>query len=356
MNKRRTIYRGFNKRRKNKMIKVYIIGLSVCIVSAYGYIQFKNSDIFKNLKTKVASIEFKIPFLNSDKKEDGVESFDYDDVSKELDKSNVESNNDKNSESKEDVKVAQVKDWNVYTIQVASVEDKNEIKKVEEELSKEKIPFSTVEIDGLSKVQTYVSFDKESTRTYLESVRTLYPDAFLAEVKEKIPFSTVEIDGLSKVQTYVSFDKESTRTYLESVRTLYPDAFLAEVKMPMLSLEYTSKYSYLESISEQLTNLIENFKLESNLWSSNNNELNMEEYNKILTNRKSIVENIENEANKIDYKGAEIFKENLITYANNIDKNIETASKSANEQNYNISEGIYLSSLQGYLNFINSIQ
>lgn len=309
MNKRRTIYRGFNKRRKNKMIKVYIIGLSVCIVSAYGYIQFKNSDIFKNLKTKVASIEFKIPFLNSDKKEDGVESFDYDDVSKELDKSNVESNNDKNSESKEDVKVAQVKDWNVYTIQVASVEDKNEIKKVEEELS-----------------------------------------------KEKIPFSTVEIDGLSKVQTYVSFDKESTRTYLESVRTLYPDAFLAEVKMPMLSLEYTSKYSYLESISEQLTNLIENFKLESNIWSANNNELNMEEYNKILTNRKSIVENIENEANKIDYKGAEVFKENLITYANNIDKNIETASKSANEQNYNISEGIYLSSLQGYLNFINSIQ
>lgn len=309
MNKRRTIYRGFNKRRKNKMIKVYIIGLSVCIVSAYGYIQFKNSDIFKNLKTKVASIEFKIPFLNSDKKEDGLESFDYDDVSKELNESNNENKDAENSESKEDVKVAQVKDWNVYTIQVASVEDKNEIKKVEEELS-----------------------------------------------KEKIPFSTVEIDGLSKVQTYVSFDKESTRTYLESVRTLYPDAFLAEVKMPMLSLEYTSKYSYLESISEQLTNLIENFKLESNLWSSNNNELNMEEYNKILTNRKSIVENIENEANKIDYKGAEIFKENLITYANNIDKNIETASKSANEQNYNISEGIYLSSLQGYLNFINSIQ
>lgn len=291
------------------MIKVYIIGLSVCIVSAYGYIQFKNSDIFKNLKTKVASIEFKIPFLNSDKKEDGLESFDYDDVSKELNESNNENKDAENSESKEDVKVAQVKDWNVYTIQVASVEDKNEIKKVEEELS-----------------------------------------------KEKIPFSTVEIDGLSKVQTYVSFDKESTRTYLESVRTLYPDAFLAEVKMPMLSLEYTSKYSYLESISEQLTNLIENFKLESNLWSSNNNELNMEEYNKILTNRKSIVENIENEANKIDYKGAEIFKENLITYANNIDKNIETASKSANEQNYNISEGIYLSSLQGYLNFINSIQ
>ena len=36
--------------------------------------------------------------------------------------------------------------------------------------------------------------------------------------------------------------------------------------------------------------------------------------------------------------------------------NIEEASKSANEQNYNISEGIFLNSLQGYLTFINSIQ
>ena len=41
---------------------------------------------------------------------------------------------------------------------------------------------------------------------------------------------------------------------------------------------------------------------------------------------------------------------------NNVDKNIEEASKSANEQNYNISEGIFLNSLQGYLTFINSIQ
>ena len=68
------------------------------------------------------------------------------------------------------------------------------------------------------------------------------------------------------------------------------------------------------------------------------------------------LKNIEKEVSKIDYKGAEVFKSNLTTYLNNVDKNIEEASKSANEQNYNISEGIFLNSLQGYLTFINSIQ
>ena len=82
----------------------------------------------------------------------------------------------------------------------------------------------------------------------------------------------------------------------------------------------------------------------------------MEEYNTILTNRKTMVKNIEKEVSKIDYKGAEVFKSNLTTYLNNVDQNIDEASKSANEQNYNISEGIFLNSLQGYLTFINSIQ
>ena len=229
--------------------------------------------------------------------------------SKEIDKIKEENNEAKTDEVNEDVKVAKVKGWNVYTIQVASVEDKDEISKIEEVLS-----------------------------------------------KEKVPFSTINIEGVNKVQTYVSFDKESIRNHLEGIRVLYPDAFLAEVKIPVLSLEYTSKYSYLETISEQLGSLIDNFELESKLWTDNKNNINLEEYNTILTNRKTMVKNIEKEVSKIDYKGAEVFKSNLTTYLNNVDKNIEEASKSANEQNYNISEGIFLNSLQGYLTFINSIQ
>ncbi len=309
MSKRRTIYKGFNKRRKNRMIKIYIVGASICLICGYALIQFKNNNMFNNIKEKVTSIELKIPFIDFKKSDkNGFETFDYDDVSKEIDEIKEENNKVKNDEVKEEVKVAQVKGWNVYTIQVASVEDKKEISEIEAVLS-----------------------------------------------KEKVPFSTIEIDGVNKVQTYVSFDKESIRNYLESIRTLYPDAFLAEVKMPVLSLEYTNKYSYLETISEQLSSLIDNFELESKLWTNNKDNLNLKEYNTILTNRKTMVENIEKEVEQIDYEGADGFKSNLITYLNNVDRNIEEASKSANEQKYNISEGIFLNSLQGYLAFINSI-
>ncbi|WP_286313058.1 hypothetical protein [Romboutsia ilealis] len=304
MSKRRTIYKGFNKRRKNRIIKIYIIGASICLICGYGFMQFKNSKIFNSIKENVASIELKLPFFNSKKSDNNrLETFEYNDISKEIDEIKKE-----NDEVNEDVKVATVKGWNVYTIQVASVEDKNEISEIEAVLS-----------------------------------------------KEKVPFSTIEIDGVNKVQTYVSFDKESIRNYLESIRTLYPDAFLAEVKMPVLSLEYTSKYSYLETISEQLSSLIDNFELESKLWTNSKDNLNLKEYNTILTNRKTMVENIEKEVEQIDYEGADVFKSNLITYLNNVDRNIEEASKSANEQKYNISEGIFLNSLQGYLAFINSI-
>lgn len=310
MNKRRSIYKGFNKRRKNRVIKIYIVGASICLICGYVYIQFKNSNMFNSIKEKVASIELKAPFFDLKKSNDnGLETVDYNDISKEIDKIKEENNEAKTDEVNEDVKVAKVKGWNVYTIQVASVEDKDEISKIEEVLS-----------------------------------------------KEKVPFSTINIEGVNKVQTYVSFDKESIRNHLEGIRVLYPDAFLAEVKMPVLSLEYTSKYSYLETISEQLGSLIDNFELESKLWTDNKNNINLEEYNTILTNRKTMVKNIEKEVSKIDYKGAEVFKSNLTTYLNNVDKNIEEASKSANEQNYNISEGIFLNSLQGYLTFINSIQ
>ena len=304
MSKRRTIYKGFNKRRKNRIIKIYIIGASICLICGYGFMQFKNSKIFNSIKENVASIELRLPFFNSKKSDNNrLETFEYNDISKEIDEIKKE-----NDEVNEDVKVANVKGLNVYTIQVASVEDKNEISEIEAVLS-----------------------------------------------KEKVPFSTIEIDGVNKVQTYVSFDKESIRNYLESIRTLYPDAFLAEVKMPVLSLEYTSKYSYLETISEQLSSLIDNFELESKLWTNSKDNLNLKEYNTILTNRKTMVENIEKEVEQIDYEGADVFKSNLITYLNNVDRNIEEASKSANEQKYNISEGIFLNSLQGYLAFINSI-
>ena len=87
MNKRRSIYKGFNKRRKNRVIKIYIVGASICLICGYGYIQFKNSNMFNSIKEKVASIELKAPFFDLKKSNDnGLETVDYNDISKEIDK------------------------------------------------------------------------------------------------------------------------------------------------------------------------------------------------------------------------------------------------------------------------------
>ena len=107
-----------------------------------GYIQFKNSNIFNNIKEKIASIELNIPFTDFKKLDNsGLEIFKYEDISKEIENVKNDSSELKDNEVSEDIKIAKVKSWNIYTIQVASVEDKNEIEKIEAVLSEQKNTF-----------------------------------------------------------------------------------------------------------------------------------------------------------------------------------------------------------------------
>ena len=129
MNKRKTIYKGFNKRRKNKMIKIYIIGASIFIMCGYGFTQLKDSKIYNNVESKLESVLTKMPFIDFKKyknEEGKLEVFEYEDISKGDEITSNE--NEENVEAtNEDVNVATIRGWNIYTIQVASVEDKNEI-------------------------------------------------------------------------------------------------------------------------------------------------------------------------------------------------------------------------------------
>ncbi|MGL5316272.1 MAG: hypothetical protein ACRC92_23660 [Peptostreptococcaceae bacterium] len=306
MNKRRTIYKGFNKRRKRNELKVIAVALSICLIGGYGYIKLKDNKFFTSISDKfssfniVAKIENLIPGKNK------VEEFSYDDVSKEVDKIKEETESET---LKEDVKLAQIDGWDMYTVQVASVQDSNDLNKIE------------------------------------------------AVLKEnKVPYSVVQIDDVKKIQTHGTFDKENARIYLEDIRKLYPDAFLSQVKVPMLSLEYTSKYSYVNDISTELNNLIANFQEESKFWTDSKENIDLSAYNNILTNRKEIVKNLNTQANKIDYSEMSLFKDNLINYTKDISSKIEESSKAANEQSYHLSQGLFLSCMQGYLEFINSMK
>lgn len=323
MNRRKKIYRGFNRRNKvnqARVASVIILLLVAGLAGGYGYIKFKDIDVvekFSSGSSKViANITSKLPFLDKlsflDKSDSGV--ITSDDISKELgelgkesdEKEDVESSN---VEEVDDIKLAKTDGWNFYTIQVASVQDDKELTKIKTELN-----------------------------------------------EKKIPCSIVEVDGMKKVQTYSFFEKEDTRTYLEEVKAVYPDAFLSEMKIPMLSLEYTSKYEYVGEISSQLNKLITNFKDESEFWKKNKENVNKEEYNKILTSRSDIIKVIEKEVEKIDYSGMESFKDSLSKYINDVNENITQSSKAANEEQYYISKANYVSCMQGYFSFINIIK
>ena len=312
MNKRKTIYKSFNKRRKMKSLKFISAIICICLLGGITVTKLKDVNILNKISQKINKSISSINLLNNNK----IEQISYDDISKELDKVQVEKEKDKEvlkeenkAKTDEDIKVAVIDGLDIYTIQVASVENENDIPKIETSLN-----------------------------------------------ENKIPFSTVEIDGLKKIQTYASFEQDSVRNYIEEVRKVFPDAFVSQIKIPVLSLEYTQKYSYVEGISNKLNELIKNFEEESKFWESNKENIDIQLYTNILNSRSNILSDIKNEANKIDYSNMKIFKDNLIKYTDETNNKINISLKAINEKDYNISKSLYLSSIQGYFLFINSIK
>ncbi len=315
MNKRRR-YKGFNKRGKTASIRVFTLILCLSLVGGYGYIELKNSKLFnddfnlsKSISEKIKNISISNIFKIGKSKEN--EEYVYDDISDELNNINndakVEETSSENDTSQ--VQVATIDAVKVYTVQVASIGENQDLDSVEDKLK-----------------------------------------------NNKIPYSVVEVDGVEKVQTYSSFDESVTRSNLESARKVYSDAFISELEVPVLSLEYTDKYSYIEDISTELNNLIASFKDEAEFWEKSTDSIDLEAYNNILTKRLDVVEKIQENAEKIDYSQMDTFKENLIEYAKSVNSNTTQASKDAKENNGYLSQGLLLSSIQEYYSFINSIK
>lgn len=320
MIRRKKVYRGFNKRRNNNGPKIVLVILCVSLIGGYTFVKVKEkisdsnlfstgiftknvfkSDVFGNMIDKIAFWD------NSE-----VETITNDDLSSELKKIQDEKADNKESLEqgiKENAKVAKIDGWKFYTVQVASVENENDVSNIENTLK-----------------------------------------------ENKIPFSTVEVDGVKKIQTYSYFDENTTRSYLEEVKSVFPDAFLSSIEVPMLSFKYSDKYSYANNISDGLNKLITNFEEESNFWGKNTETTNAEEYNKIMTKRKEILSEIKKQADKIDYKEMEDFKAKLDTYIQNTDENTDEASKATNEEQYDLSKSLFLSSMHGYFKFINSMR
>ncbi|MEG0050549.1 MAG: hypothetical protein RR712_00095 [Terrisporobacter sp.] len=301
---KRKFYRNFNKRKRFNFSKAITITICVCIIGTYAYVNLKDNefiDKFANINIvssikKISPVDFIKSLFG---KSDVITSSDISTELEELEK-------DKD-DKKENVQVASVNDMTVYTIQVASLDDKSELKNI-------------------------------------ESIMEEY----------KIPSANMSIDKADKIQVYSSFDESKVRKNLEKTKTYFSDAFITKIEVPMLSLEYTSSYSYMKDIADNLNDLTANFKKENEYWDKG--EKDLKTFNEILTSRKAIIENLKKEIEKIDYKKMDSFKENLNSYLESLEKNIVNSSKDANENKGYLSQGLLLSSVQDYYIFVNSMK
>ena len=307
---KRKFYRNFNKRKKFNGTRVVTVILCLGIVGTYAYINLKDNDFMDklasiNMVSSIKNISIGDAFKNLFNKSDVITSSNIKSQLEEIE--NKDQENETSDNSKDNAKVASVNKLVIYTIQVASLEDNSDLKKIEEVMN-----------------------------------------------EYKIPSSSMSIDNCEKIQVYSSFDENKVRINLQKTKTYFSDAFLTKIEVPMLSLQYTDGFAYMKDIADGLNNLIENYQKESEYWDQNKNDL--QSYNEILTSRKTILESLKKNTQKINYSKMDKFKNNLISYIDECQNNILISSKNANENKGYVSEGLLLSSIQQYYVFVQSMK
>ncbi|WP_455539404.1 hypothetical protein [Terrisporobacter sp.] len=307
---KRKFYKNFNKRKKINGTRVVTVILCMGIIGTYTYINLKDNNFMDklfniNVVSSIKNASVLNVFKNLFDKSNIITSSN---IKSQLE--NIENEDEENNESdseNQNAQVASVNELVLYTIQVASLGDNSDLKKIEEVMN-----------------------------------------------EYKIPSSSMSIDNCEKIQVYSSFDESKVRSNLEKTRNYFSDSFLTKIDVPMLSLEYTDGYSYMKDIAKGLNDLIENYQMESKYWDEAKSDL--QSYNEILTNRKTILENLKKDTEKVNYSKMDKFKNNLISYIDECQNNILVSSKNANENKGYISEGLLLSSIQQYYIFVESMK
>ena len=313
------IYKGLNKRRRFHPRKYITIILCMALIIGYGYKKIKLDEVFKNIdiSKNVSSLVNKLYFWQDPASEifnlasTSTQKIDNSSQKNVTDKSNEEKSQKSSTadNSSTNTEVAVVDGIDVYLIQVGSFDNNKDLNKI------------------------------------------------TAKLKEnKIPNSSIKIDGANKVQAYISFNEDDVRNNLEKTKKIVDDAFLTKLEIPVLSLEYTEEYSYIKDIADNLNSLLKNYEEESNYLNKNKDNLDSGEYKKILTKRENILDKLENELNKINYKELDSFKTNLLSYTSQIRDNISKYGDKIDTKNEYKYETLLISSIQMYYEFINEIK
>lgn len=289
------IYRGLNKRHKFNFRKYITILLCIVLIGGYTYKKIKVDEILTNnfIYENILSFVDKLYF--------------WKDLDTEAFEEKEETIQKKENKTSNESKVAIVEGINVYFLQVGSFDNKEELKLVEKKLEDKKIPYSTLSMDGVNKTQAYISFEEDDIRD-----KTTY------------------------------------------IKETFDDAFLVKTEIPVLSLEYTEDYAYMNNIATYLNELLKSYEEESDYLNKNN--ISSEKYKTILNKRKNILSKLEKEIKKIDYEGLNDFKEKLLSYTSQINRNILLSLQYLDKENIYKSEGLLIFSIHEYLEFINAMK
>ncbi|WP_455544116.1 hypothetical protein [Intestinibacter sp.] len=306
------IYKGLNKRQKFNFRKFITIVLCMALIVGYAYKKIKLDEVFRNvnISKSLSSVVDKLYFWNNPEYE--IFNLASTNTQKQDNSSQkIIANENKQNKSEENLstntQVAVVEGIDVYSIQVGSFDNDKDLNNMTSKLE-----------------------------------------------EKKIPNSTVKKDGANKVQAYVSFDQDDIRNHLNETKEVVDDAFLTKLEIPVLSLEYTNEYSYIKNIADNLNSLLKNYEEESNYLNKRN--LNSMKYKEILNEREDILDRLENEVKKIDYKELDAFKTNLLSYTSQVRDNISNYNDNINTDNIYKYETLLISSIQMYYEFINQIK
>ncbi|MCT4508346.1 MAG: hypothetical protein N4A48_06205 [Tepidibacter sp.] len=172
-----------------------------------------------------------------------------------------------------------------------------------------------------------------------------------------IPNYVYKKEDAYKIYTYVSLDESSVRKNLENIKSIYSDAFISKIQVGYIDLEYTKKYEYMNEVCSNLELIIESMKQESKFWNEYKiGKSNYDDYIKIINNKSKIVDSLTKSSEKFRGKYAENFEEKMSKFCEIQKKNVEGINKNLGDGNVKSCQKLFISSLLQYYEFINEIK
>ena len=222
----------------------------------------------------------------------------------ELDDNNIDQEVDNTSNQTKSIETVEIKPLNIYTIQVASLNDTQNADKFINSLTSEKLANLVYKIDNSYKVYTMGA----TKRSIIE-------------------------ENIGHIKEY------------------YPDAYISEIYVPAKKIEYDANSSEvtMKDMSQKINNLIDNMDLLSDEW---NNLIQKRgekgKYVELLKKQQSLLQELSDSSSNATYPSSFQRKssiEKLLEFqAGNITKAIELLEASGEEVDFRI-HSLYLDSL-----------